>query len=431
MSLSKFVSVMLNINEEIIQDLRETVHSDNSITINIKLKVVSKKCPYCRKDAKIHGYTPKKLIHSALANRKCTIVYQERRFRCPNCELTYHENNPFSNSNDCVTYETIHNILKDLKHPEATYTSAARSYNVSKATVLRIFDKYVKIPRKRLTKIISIDEHYFPESDYDALYCFIIMDFMTGEILDVLPDRRTPYLINYFSSIKNDTYDFNTHTSELNTVKYISMDLYDHYRNIAKAYFPQAIICADSFHVLKHLTDDFKDVRLRCIRSTENEYYKYLLIKLRHIFDYNTIVDTPPRYNKHFRRFVNLKDIRDTLFTEFPDLEKAYNLKEMYIYFNRTSTYESAVANFDRIRYIFADCGITEYEEFYGLLGNWKQEIVNSFIRVDGRRINNSFIESKNRIIEKLMLNANGFTNFKRTRNRILYCLNKNDTYTL
>lgn len=47
----------------------------------------------------------------------------------------------------------------------------------------------------------------------------------------------------------------------------------------------------------------------------------------------------------------------------------------------------------------------------------------------NGIRINNSYIESKNRILEKLLYNGNGFNNFKRTRNRILYCLNKNDMY--
>ena len=39
--------------------------------------------------------------------------------------------------------------------------------------------------------------------------------------------------------------------------------------------------------------------------------------------------------------------------------------------------------------------------------------------------------ESKNRILKKLIINANGFRNFKRTRNRILYCLNKYDKFTL
>ena len=70
-----------------------------------------------------------------------------------------------------------------------------------------------------------------------------------------------------------------------------------------------------------------------------------------------------------------------------------------------------------------------QYDEFITILKNWKQEIINSFTRIDGRRVNNSYIESKNRQIEHLMNNANGFVNFQRTRNRILYCLNKSDTY--
>ena len=78
---------------------------------------------------------------------------------------------------------------------------------------------------------------------------------------------------------------------------------------------------------------------------------------------------------------------------------------------------------------IFADCGIDEYEEFHTLLDNWREEIINFFTVIEGKRINNSYIESKNRIVARLIYNANGFTNFDRTRNRILYCLNKDDTF--
>lgn len=154
MSKISMLAIMLNINEDFIQDLQETVHSDNSTTIKIKLKVINPNCPYCKKRAKIHGYIPRKLNHSTFVNRKCTLLYMERRFRCDSCSITFHENNPFSDSNDGVTYETIHNVLKDLKHPEFTYTSVANSYSVSKSTVTRIFDKYVKIPRKKLTRVI-------------------------------------------------------------------------------------------------------------------------------------------------------------------------------------------------------------------------------------------------------------------------------------
>ena len=36
-------------------------------------------------------------------------------------------------------------------------------------------------------------------------------------------------------------------------VKYITMDLYDNYRDIAYHWLPNAVVCADSFHIKKIL----------------------------------------------------------------------------------------------------------------------------------------------------------------------------------
>lgn len=119
------------------------------------------------------------------------------------------------------------------------------------------------------------------------------------------------------------------------------------------------------------------------------------------------------------------------LFQHFPELKVAYELKEYYINFNKTSTAAYAEKHIDDIIALFAGSWIEEYDEFYNLLCNWKQEILNSFTIVNGKRINNSYIESKNGQLEKLRRNANGFRNFERTRKRILYCLNPNETFTL
>ena len=146
-------------------------------------------------------------------------------------------------------------------------------------------------------------------------------------------------------------------------------------------------------------------------------------------------MDNEPKYNKELGRYVNLRDIRDVLFTQFPELEIAYNLKELYLKFNQNEEYchtsNNLEDNFEMLKDKFADSGIPEYNEFYGLLVNWKEEILNSFTIINGRRINNSYIESKNRILKKLIINASDFRNFKRTRNRILYCLNKYDRHTI
>lgn len=431
MSLKKFITDMLNIDVNLIETIESSETSTDTVTVLITLNRVLLDCPICKKPLKVHGYTNRKLIHSTLANRKCIILYRQRRLKCSSCEMTLSENNPFGEQKENLTYETKINILKDLKYHASTYTCVANRYNVSITQVLRLFDKHVNIPRKCLPEVLSIDEHYFPTSNYDSLYICVLMNFGTGELIDILPDRKNNYLKKYFSDIKNQTFNMNDHTSELNNVKYVSIDLYDNYRDIAKLFFPTAIICADSFHVLENLIRLFRDVRLRCRKNTEDKNMKYLLTKFKYVFHHNTNLDNKAKYNKRFKRYLNLRQILELMLDNFPDLKVAYYLKEEYIIFNETSSITEAKERLPQIIEAFGKSNIKEYVEFYNLLINWHDEIINSFTIYNGVRINNSYIESRNKKIETLMYNANGFVNFKRTRNRILYCINKNDTFTL
>ena len=45
--------------------------------------------------------------------------------------------------------------------------------------------------------------------------------------------------------------------------------------------------------------------------------------------------------------------------------------------------------------------------------------------------MNNGIIENRNKIIKCVKNNANGYTNWKRFRNRLLYVLNKDATFSL
>lgn len=431
MSHEKFITDFLNIKPEYLQEIITVKQPDGSLHVKVRLKPQGTTCPYCHKPAKVHGFYSRKLTHSVFNDRKCIIFYDQRRYICKDCQCTFSEKNPFINNSQQLTYITKVNILKDLKYPESTYSSVAQRFNVSVNRVIRIFDEGVDIPRKPLPEVLSIDEHYFPSSDYGSAYCCLLMDFVTGEMIDVLPDRRKHYLINYFANIKKMSLDYSSNKSELDNVKYVSIDMYENYRDVARLYFPKAKVCADSFHVLKHLTGDFNKVRLRCRRTTENLTFKYWLTKLEYIFRHNASIDNEPRYNKSLGRYMNLRDIREILFREFPELRAAYELKEYYVNMNETCMLNEAPKVIDHAISLFEACNIEEYDEFYGLLVNWREEIINSFTRINGKRINNSHIESKNRIVEKLIDNANGFKNFARTRNRILYCLNKGDTFKL
>ena len=277
---NKFIMNILNVDDKDIESLECNNDLDGNLTLNVKLvRKESDVCPACNKPGKVHGYNTKKLTHSIFANRTCVIFFKQRRYKCADCDLTFSESNPFAKRNDKLTLETVVNILKDLKRVNVTYNQVASRYNVTATEVQRIFDKHVNIKPHIMPEALSIDEHYFPNSDSDGLYMFIMMDFKTGVFIDIYPDRRKNYLISKFSAIKNRTYNDKTHTSELSKVKYISMDLNDYYRQVCKLYFPLSVICADEFHVIKNLNDAFDSVRKRCRRDCDSDLYIYLLTK--------------------------------------------------------------------------------------------------------------------------------------------------------
>lgn len=59
------------------------------------------------------------------------------------------------------------------------------------------------------------------------------------------------------------------------------------------------------------------------------------------------------------------------------------------------------------------------------LLYHWKNEIKNSFIRYHDKRLSNGPIEEANSRIKTILKSSNGYINFNRLRNRIMYSLNK------
>ena len=83
---------------------------------------------------------------------------------------------------------------------------------------------------------------------------------------------------------------------------------------------------------------------------------------------------------------------------------------------------------------------------FAKTLMKWKKEIINSFIvlkqeyyidaatgeeKLQEKKMTNAIIENKNAIIKCVKKNANGYTNWGRFRNRIMYVLDPKATYSL
>lgn len=113
------------------------------------------------------------------------------------------------------------------------------------------------------------------------------------------------------------------------------------------------------------------------------------------------------------------------------EINKAYKLKELYRAFDSFTKEEindyDMEKELDSIINQFENSTIEEMMEVAETLKNWKQEILNSFVWIKGRRISNGPIY----YIKKILYNGNGMQNFGRARNRILYSQNRYESYDL
>lgn len=382
-------------------------------------------CPECGTfSKKIHAYKNKRINHSILLKENLIIIYHQRRYKCPNCSKTFIESDPFTSHHCRFTNKTVDNVLNLLKDYNQTFSSVSRLTNASVTEVIEIFDEYVQIERKKFQEVICIDEFYFSRKSKSKYACMLV-GFKNGLVLDVLESRKKAYLRSYFRLIPEE---------ERNSVKFISMDMYDNYREIAHQYFPYALCCADSFHVIKHINDTLDKIRCNVMNRYKNNKKsdEYYLLKYKNkllFINSLKISDTFFRYNKHFKCKMTDGVLLEQMLNIDRELKYAYELKELYMIFNESnSDMEDIAKELDAVIAAYLISDISGFVKIGETLSNWKEEIINSFHTYDGRRINNGPIEGRNKYIHIILELANGYRNFKRFRNRALFVLNKHES---
>lgn len=391
----------------------------------VTLKNNGGRCPGCGSYVtKVKDYRKKRIVH----DKNQIIFYKARRFVCK-CHKTFFEDNPFNNERKKLSDYLIKCILADLKRYNHTYLEVAQRYGLSTNEIIEIFDSHVQIKRKSLREVISVDELYFSRHSRNK-YVFMILG-LNGEILDILKSRHKNKLLDYFKYIPQ---------IERDRVKYVTMDMYDNYRVIVKRRFKNAIICIDSFHVIKHINEVLDDIRLAVLRrfSNDKKSDEYYLLKNKRYVLFKEELDKEYKYNNRFRLKMNDYDYLDRILKIDETLTKSYHLVKRYYYFNHYWFEYTKQDVYEYIESYIDECLLMNNESFKQLadmLNNWKKEIANSFIpytrnNKETVRLSNGRIEGKNSYIKKMIRLANGYSNFERFRNRAMYCENMYETYS-
>lgn len=425
MTIQDFITTTLNLKQDQIQNIH-LIKSHNSLEIHITLVNKSYTCPRCGGKCKNKGFNnhPRHYQTLPFAGMSSSIVWYRRRFVCSDCGHSFSEENPFGPENFHQTYSLLNQLLIDLRRPENTYLSIARKYNLSVSTVQLYSDSFIHVPRLTLPENLGIDELSSRMSKYGGSYLCIFVDNDNRLLTEILPNRSKHSLSRYLETIP---------LAERKHVRFVTIDMWEPYRDVSLKYFPNCIVAVDPFHVVKNLCQCFNRLRIDLMNQAVYDSPAYYLLKQWHkLLDSDYNLDNEPKYNSFFRRKLNYRDLYNMLLALHPDLRLAYHLKEMYRDFNRNATEDDCEERLQHIYEAFCESNLYCYTDFIGLLEHWKPEILNSFKRpYENRKLSNALAENTNMRLRSLMTVSNGYSNFERFRARALFCLNNHVYYSL
>lgn len=328
MTINDFIIMTLNISADHVESFNPR-KVDGVIYLDITLKPTHPECPYCGGNVVSKGFSEHRYNHLSYGGFPTVIVWKRRRYKCKDCGKSFSEENPFGPENFHQTYALLDDIAKALHSVNATYKDIGERYGVSPTLIQLYMDSFVQAPRMRLPENLGIDEIYSKTlSKYGGSYLCVLVDNNGRQLNDILPNRSKNELSKYFEKIPQ---------AERDNVKYVTIDMWDTYKNVCNKYLRNAEIAVDPFHVIEHLTKGFSRIRIDIMNQAAKNTPTYYLLKSWHrLLETDKIpLDNEPQYNGFFHQKMNRRELYEMTLNLNPDLKEAYELKEMYRDFNK------------------------------------------------------------------------------------------------
>ena len=234
MLMTDYTSKLLNLEDVIITIVKNVA---DQLHIYLELPRVEHICPACGATTdRIHDYRMQTIKDIPLA-RDTFLHLRKRRYRC-SCGKRFFEKNTFLPRYYRVTSRLVAEIIFSFKKIIPAKEIGSR-FNVSSITAMRYFNLFNK-KLTALPEVVSLDE--FKGNSGGQKYNSIVADPKNRVVLDILPNRYENDLIKYFSNFPNKT-----------EVKHFVCDMNPHFRLVAKTCFPNAVIVADRYHVVRQV----------------------------------------------------------------------------------------------------------------------------------------------------------------------------------
>jgi transposase len=368
-------------------------HNGGSVRIGARYSG-SIACPDCNgEQLRSKGRYQRTVRHETWGMRPVFLILEARKWLCRACGCGFRQQFP-----GILKWQRASELFRRMiffRHWDGiNRRRLGQREGLGSATIERWFQHVLKRLAAERTNplcpaVLGIDEHFFSRKHG---YATTLCDLKKHRVYDVVLGRSEASLEGYFHSLEGKGF-----------VRVVCMDLASVYRAIVRKHFPNALIVADRFHVIRLINHHF----LSCWRDLDAVGSKnrgLLSLMRRH------------RHNLQPAQALKLA----AYLAERPALELIYRFKQRLCYLllkkHRTRKQcEALVPRLLRAIYELKQAGLVQLVALGQTLASWSKEIAAMwrFTR------NNGITEGFHTKMELLQRQAYGFRNFQNYRMRV------------
>jgi transposase len=233
-------------------EVQEVLQKSDSYEIQGKARIEpDTACPYCQAQRfRIKSSKWRLFKHALLGQKIVWVRVKIPKLLCKACckyfTLRMPGILPMKRSTEQFRQDVFHRHQAGVPQ-----TTLSKTHSISGSTVERWYQNFVAYRVKELEGrqcplVLGIDEHFFSRKEG---YATTLVDLKNHKVFDVVLGRSEESLKAYLKGLLGRE-----------RVQVVVMDLSETYRSIVAKYFPNALIVADRFHVVRLLNHHFLKV---------------------------------------------------------------------------------------------------------------------------------------------------------------------------
>ena len=329
--------------------------------------------------------------HTRQGNQVMTLHLQTPKYYCAHCRRYCRHRftgiRPRYRASEAYRLEVF-----EAHDGGVTQRKLSRTHQISPATVERWYHHHIALKRSEMSnrpcpRVLGIDEHFFTRKKG---YATTFVDLRNHKVFDVKLGRSEASLRQYLKGLH-----------ERDKVQVVVMDMSDTYRRIAKRYFPNAIIVADRFHVVRLINHHFLKVWKEY--DAEGRKNRGLISLMR----------------RHQWRLSSEQQANLTNYlSDFPVLKTLYDIKQKLMRFVllKTLTAKRTRKTLPRYLKLISQLKLSPLRTLANTLTSWMEPIIAMWRFSKSNGITEGFHNK----MEMISRRAYGFRNFENYRLRVL-----------